>query len=236
MARHQAPKVTYHGEGVGRFPVLAGGEGSLLDDRPTKTVGSYWPYTSMLFDYIYRAKPFAQPESLSADETCALTAYVVYLNDLLEDDLVLDQNNLVSIRLPNEASFVADHRTDVFNTRCMSDCQDPAAIKIISEVLGTQQEGKEDGLVDTISQQHPGQPVYDQYCTICHKVGVGGAPIVGDPDVWRGSIGNGAEVMVDNAVNGISSDAGVMSPRGGFVPLSDDEIEQAVPYMVGESS
>ena len=108
------------GEGVGRFPVLAGGEGSLSDDRPTKTVGSYWPYTSTLFDYIYRAMPFTQPESLSADETYALTAYVLYLNDLVDDDLVLDQNNLASIRLPNEASFVPDPRPDVFNTRCMS--------------------------------------------------------------------------------------------------------------------
>ena len=60
------------GEGVGRYPVLAGGEGTLREERPERTVGSYWPYTSPLFDYIYRAMPFTQPESLSADETYAI--------------------------------------------------------------------------------------------------------------------------------------------------------------------
>lgn len=221
------------GEGVGRFPVLAGGEGSLSDDRPTKTVGSYWPYTSTLFDYIYRAMPFAQPESLSADETYALTAYVLYLNDLVDDDLVLDQNNLASIRLPNESSFVPDPRPDVFNTRCMADCRDPAGIKIISEALNIDVEVDEgSNAVVVTGQQHPGQSVYDQYCTICHKVGVGGAPILGDHEVWRGRIENGIEALVSNAIDGISSDTGVMPAKGGFTQLADEEIEQAVLYMV----
>ena len=133
-------------------------------------------------------------------------------------------------------SFVPDPRPDVFNTRCMSDCRDPAEIRIISEVISVQQEGHEHADVVSESQQHPGQPVYDQFCTICHKVGVGGAPIVGDPDVWRGRVDSGIEAMVSNAVNGITSDAGVMPPKGGFVQLSDDEIEQAVLCMVDESS
>jgi cytochrome c len=226
------------GEGVGRFPVLAGGEGSLSDDRPTKTIGSYWPYTSTLFDYIYRAMPFTQPESLTADETYALTAYVLYLNDLVDDDLVLDQNNLASIRLPNESNFVSDPRPDVFNTRCMSDCRDPTGIKIISEALSAVDEEGSDAVVVT-GQQHPGQSVYDQYCTICHKVGVGGAPILGDHEVWQGRIDNGIEALVRNAINGISSDTGVMPAKGGFRQLADEEIEQAVLYMVdrvGEAS
>jgi cytochrome c len=55
------------GEGEGRFPVLAGGEGSLQDDRPQKTVGSFWNHTSTLWDYIHRAMPFTRPESLTDD-------------------------------------------------------------------------------------------------------------------------------------------------------------------------
>jgi len=226
------------GEGVGRYPVLAGGEGTLRDDRPSKTVGSYWPYTSTLFDYIYRAMPFTQPESLSADETYALTAYVLYLNDLVEDDLVLNQDNLASIRLPNEPNFVPDPRPDVANTRCMSDCRDPAQIRIISEVAAAEPDPAEESDSEPLAavEAHPGKANYDQFCSICHKVGVGGAPILGDAEAWAGRIDQGMEQMVSNAINGIASDSGVMPPKGGFVQLSDEQIAEAVDYMVGESS
>ena len=224
------------GEGVGRYPVLAGGEDTLTDDRPSKTVGSYWPYTSTLYDYIYRAMPFTQPESLSVDETYALTAYVLYLNDLVEDDLVLDQMNLATIRLPNEANFVSDPRPDVENVRCMNDCRDPAAIKILSEVASTQTTSVAATTVANNEIHHPGRSTYEQYCSICHKVGVGGAPIVGDLDVWQSRIVIGMTQLVHNAVNGTSSDAGVMPAKGGFVQLTDDEVKLAVEYMVGDSS
>ena len=120
------------GEGVGRFPSLAGGEGSLKDERPQKTVGSYWKYTSTLWDYIHRAMPFAQPESLSDDEVYAVTAYVLYLNDLVEDDFELTRENLSTIRLPNEGSFIPDQRPDVSNKHCMENCKNPADIAITS--------------------------------------------------------------------------------------------------------
>ena len=226
------------GEGVGRYPVLAGGAGSLQNERPTKTVGSYWPYTSTLFDYIRRAMPFTQPASLSADDTYAITAYVLYLNDLVEDDLVLNQDNLATIRLPNEPNFVPDPRPDVANTRCMQDCRDPAQIKIISEVAApetTPAEGVGEATV-AVADTHPGKAHYDQYCSICHKVGVGGAPIVGEAGVWAERMAQGMDQLVNNAINGISSEAGVMPPKGGFMQLSDEEVEQAVAYMVGESS
>ncbi len=71
------------GEGVGRYPVLSGGEGTLTAERPEKTVGSYWPYASTLWDYIHRAMPFPQPQSLTDEEVYAITAYVLYLNDLV---------------------------------------------------------------------------------------------------------------------------------------------------------
>lgn len=225
------------GEGVGRNPVLAGGEGSLRDDRPSKTVGSYWPYTSTLFDYIYRAMPFTQPESLSVDETYALTAYVLYLNDLIEDDLVLNQSNLATIRLPNEGNFVADPRPDVANTRCMQDCRDPNLIQILSQVQAQPEQPQPLGDLEQVQAATlPGQVNYDQFCSICHKVGVGGAPILGDMDHWTPRIANGIDALVDNAINGMSSDNGVMPPKGGFLQLSDQDVRDAVTYMIGESS
>jgi cytochrome c len=121
------------GEGVGKYPSLSGGDGSLQDDRPHKTVGSYWKYTSTLWDYINRAMPFSQPESLEAQEVYAITAYVLYLNELVESDFVLSQDNLASIRLPNEGNFIPDARPDVANKHCMKKCKKPGDIKITSE-------------------------------------------------------------------------------------------------------
>ncbi|MFH1517471.1 MAG: c-type cytochrome, partial [Pseudomonadota bacterium] len=68
------------GEGAGRWPVLAGGQDTLLRDRPVKTIGSYWPYLSTVFDYVRRAMPFGDARSLSDDDVYALTAYLLYLN------------------------------------------------------------------------------------------------------------------------------------------------------------
>ena len=225
------------GEGVGRYPVLAGGEGTLQDARPTKTVGSYWPYTSTLFDYIRRTMPFTQPESLSADETYALTAYVLYLNDLVDDDLVLDQSNLATIRLPNEANFVPDPRPDVANNRCMAGCRDAGAITILSEAGGSAADTTEDA--DT--SENPvavasGAQTYEQYCRICHETGVGGAPVLGETSDWSRREAAGMDALIDNAVNGMASERGVMPPKGGFVHLSDEDVKQAVQYMVDQST
>ena len=121
------------GEGVGRYPVLAGGEGTLRESRPEKTVGSFWPYASTLWDYIHRAMPFAMPESLSDNEVYAVTAYVLYLNDLIDFKSELNQDNLASIEMPNKDGFFLDDRPDVSNKRCMTNCKDPAKIEITSE-------------------------------------------------------------------------------------------------------
>lgn len=219
------------GEGVGRYPVLAGGAGSLQDSRPSKTVGSFWPYTSTLYDYIRRAMPFAQPESLSADETYALTAYVLYLNDLVDDDFVLSQANLATVRLPNETNFVVDQRPDVANTRCMNNCRDAGAIEILSEV-SLEMDVAAQTLQAAATAAHPGQNTYDQFCSICHKIGVSGAPVLGDAEAWVPRISAGIESVFANAINGVTSPRGVMPPKGGFVQLSDDEVTSAVEYML----
>ena len=96
---------------VNRWPELAGGEGSLTGDRPLRTVGSYWPYVSTLFDFVRHAMPFGNAQSLAADEIYAVTAYILGLNDVLKDeDYELNERTLATIRLPNEGGFFDDDR------------------------------------------------------------------------------------------------------------------------------
>ncbi len=92
---------------------LVGGQGTLATAKPVKTVGSYWPYATTLFDYIRRAMPHPSPQSLSNDEVYAVTAYVLYLNGLLPEGATLDAKTLPSIKMPNRDNFVGDPRPDV---------------------------------------------------------------------------------------------------------------------------
>ncbi|GJD75151.1 c-type cytochrome [Methylobacterium goesingense] len=100
------------GEG-GAADVLVGGQGSLATPKPVRTVGSYWPYATTLFDYIRRAMPFDAPQSLGADETYALSAYVLHLNGLLPEDAVLDAGTLPAVTMPNRHGFTGDARPDI---------------------------------------------------------------------------------------------------------------------------
>ena len=225
------------GEGVGRFPVLAGGVGSLRDTRPSKTISSYWPYTSTLYDYIYRAMPFTQPESLSIDETYAVTAYVLYLNDLVADDFELTQNNLASILLPNRAGFTPDPRPDVKNTRCMKACRDPDSIHILSEASPAETPNSEvetrfTGTIKSPSKAKAGESIYNQACNLCHNNGLAGAPELGVADQWQARMTQGLDRMVAKAISGFSGNTGMMPPKGGFAHLSDEEVRLAVSYMV----
>jgi S-disulfanyl-L-cysteine oxidoreductase SoxD len=102
---------------------LAGGLGSLASERPVRTVGSFWPYATTLFDYVRRAMPFNAPQSLSADQVYAVTAFVLYLNQVVDADAVLDEKNLATVRMPNRHGFsVPDPRPDVRNEACVDDC------------------------------------------------------------------------------------------------------------------
>ena len=87
---------------------LAGGVGTLTGARPLKTVGSYWPYATTLFDYVARAMPYGNEKSLSASETYAVVAYVLYLNDILSASAVLNREQLPLIRMPNRDGFEHD--------------------------------------------------------------------------------------------------------------------------------
>ena len=87
---------------------LAGGQGSLETENPIKTVGSYWPYATTLFDYIHRAMPYQAPGSLSVDDTYAVAAYILNLNGILSSDGTLDRNTLPAIKMPNREGFIPD--------------------------------------------------------------------------------------------------------------------------------
>jgi S-disulfanyl-L-cysteine oxidoreductase SoxD len=85
---------------------LAGGFGTIFEVKPQKTVGSFWPYATTLFDYVRRAMPFDTPQSLTPDEIYAVSAYVLFLNHLVPEDAVLDAQTLPKIAMPNHAGFV----------------------------------------------------------------------------------------------------------------------------------
>lgn len=139
------------GEGAGRWPVLAGGQDTLRNDRPEKTIGSYWPYLSTVFDYVRRAMPFGNARSLSDDDVYALTAYLMYLNDIVDDEeFELSKENFASVRLPNEANFIPDDRLSEPHYAkgiepCMSDCK-PGPVKITAraQVIDVTPEGEGD--------------------------------------------------------------------------------------------
>ncbi len=126
-------------EGVDRWPVLSGGADTLTSDRPVKTIGSYWPYLSTVFDYVNRAMPFGEAQSLQPDEVYAITAFLLYANDLVDDDFELSKENFTSVRLPNEDGFYMDDREDspVFKKRdvCMKDCKSEVKITARAQVL-----------------------------------------------------------------------------------------------------
>ena len=95
-----------HGEGK-PMNRLVGGVGTLRDKKPEKTVGSYWPYATTLFDYVRRAMPLNAPQSLTPDEVYAVSAYVLFLNGIVAPDTTLDEGNLAKIKMPNRDGFVS---------------------------------------------------------------------------------------------------------------------------------
>jgi S-disulfanyl-L-cysteine oxidoreductase SoxD len=98
-----------HGEkGAGRpNDTLVGGFGTIASDRPAvKTVGSYWPYATTLFDYIRRAMPYQQTKSLTNDEVYAVSAYILHLNGVIGADDALDAQSLPKVKMPNRDGFI----------------------------------------------------------------------------------------------------------------------------------
>src|SRR3981081_4267183 len=99
-----------HGvKGVGKpADPLAGGRGTLASKTPLRTVGSYWPYSTTLFDYVRRAMPITNPLSLTNDEVYAVSAYVLYLNGIVGEDAQMNAQTLPQVKMPNRDGFVSD--------------------------------------------------------------------------------------------------------------------------------
>ena len=104
---YQRQCMACHGQGGqgGINDRLAGGQGSLTTHNPVKTVSSYWPYATTVFDYVRRAMPYQAPGSLSDDEVYALTAYLLYVNDIIDERAEMNASTLPTVSMPNHGNF-----------------------------------------------------------------------------------------------------------------------------------
>jgi cytochrome c len=189
------------GEGRGRYPVLVGGRGTLTHDRPEKTVGSYWPYASTVFDYIKRAMPFGQAQTLTDDEVYAVTAYILEMNEIIPVGHELNQDNLADVKMPNAANFIPDDRPDAQPEKaCMQNCR--TEVKIIGKARqldvtpereaaaaaaaaaeAAAAEPKDTAAPTQMAAAPPGDPdagkrVFNK-CKACHTVNEGGRNMTG---------------------------------------------------------
>lgn len=184
-------------EGAGRWPVLAGGEGTLAGEDPVKTVGSYWPYLSTAWDYVHRAMPFGDAQSLTDDEVYAIVAYILYSNDIVDDEFTLSHENFLEVEMPNADGFIPDDRTQspLWGARevCMTNCKTEAKITKRAAVLDVTPEdesgatGGADGGAAPAEAETAAAPAADPHaidealaargeavfkkCKACHQVG-----------------------------------------------------------------
>lgn len=181
-------------EGVDNWPKLAGGWDTLADDDPLKTVGSYWPHLSTAWDYVNRSMPFGAAQTLEPDDVYAIVAYILYSNDLVDDNFVLSDENLASFEMPNADGFIVDDRKEVEFSQwvgepCMTDCKDTVEVTMRALVLDVTPE--EEGSVtqavaepEAAPEQAPevaaldpalveqGEKVFRK-CKACHQIGEG---------------------------------------------------------------
>ena len=190
-------------EGAGNWPALAGGFGTLANEDPVKTVGSYWPYLSTSWDYINRSMPFGNAGTLSADDTYAIVAYLLYSNNLVDDDFVLSNENFLEVEMPNADGFVVDDRAELEYAQwraepCMSECKDAVEITMRASVVDVtpEIEGEDEASAAPAAQAAPegeaevvqagldpalveaGEGVFRQ-CGSCHQVGADATNRVG---------------------------------------------------------
>jgi len=183
------------GEAVGRWPILSGGFGTLDGEDPVKSIGSYWPYLSTVWDYVHRAMPYGNAQSLTDDEVYAITAYLMYLNEVVDDDFTLSNENFTENRLENEPGFFMDDRAEVeypamTQEPCMTDCMESVEITARARILnvtpddGTAQATEaatEEVVVEEVAAEPEdtgpdpelvaaGEDLFRQ-CSSCHQVG-----------------------------------------------------------------
>jgi cytochrome c len=94
---------------------LVGGQGSLATEHPVKTIGSFWPYATTLYDYIHRAMPLNAPQSLTPDEVYSVVAWLLHQNGIIPASAAIDAQTLPAVKMPNRGGFVSDPRPDVLS-------------------------------------------------------------------------------------------------------------------------
>jgi S-disulfanyl-L-cysteine oxidoreductase SoxD len=92
---------------------LVGGQNTLQTSKPVRTIGSYWPYATTLYDYINRAMPFDAPQSLTSGEVYSVIAWLLHQNGIISKDMVVSAQTLPQVQMPNRNGFILDPRPDV---------------------------------------------------------------------------------------------------------------------------
>jgi len=105
-------------EGSQTGPRLAGGKGTINTPSPVRTIGSFWPFAPPIWDYIKRAMPPGQGGSLSAEEVYALTAFLLFRNEIIQENDVIDAQSLPKVQMPNRNGFVPAKLEDIERLRC----------------------------------------------------------------------------------------------------------------------
>jgi len=271
---YEAKCLSCHGEfgsGSGLYPKLTMGNAyemqkTLKNQRinpdaegPKRCFGSYWPQASTLWWYIKTGMPHNAPMSLTDDEVYALCAYILSVNEmeidgvLVEDDYVLDREKFLKIKMPNRDGFEPkidgpkgqDNARAYFNEplnygngkRCMKDCFEgepkiqriKQALTDFAPPLSTERSLPE--VKEEAKAEHPGKKVYAKSCAMCHDSGAAGAPIVGNAKEWANVLKKGKDKVYANAISGV----GAMPPKGGAMSLSDADFKQVVDYMIESS-
>ena len=225
-------------EGVDNWPKLAGGNGTLAHEDPLKTVGSYWPYLSTVWDYVHRSMPFGAAQTLSADDTYAIVAYILYSNDLIDDDFVLSKETFLEVEMPNADGFIIDDRAEteyaIWRTEpCMENCKEDVKITMRATVLDVtpEEEGAEDAAgeaevveasAEAPAEETPAAAALDmalveegekvfRKCKSCHQVGDGAKNRSGP--ILNGIVGHPAGAVDGFRYSNVMADAGA----GGLV-------------------
>jgi len=258
------------GAGSGLYPKLTLGNAYLLQktmknqrvnpdsEGPQRAFGPYWPYASTLWWYIKTGMPHQAPMSLTTDEVYALSAYILYINEMkidgepVDDEYVLDREKFLKIVMPNVDGFEPkingpkgqDNAREYYNNplnygngvRCMKDCfeGDPDVQRIKFELTDFNPPIKEGKSLPEPTEKvaaAPGQDTYEASCAVCHATDAMGAPAVGDKAAWAAVVAKGIDQVYSNAING----KGGMPPKGGNMDLTDAQLKEVVDYMVGAS-
>jgi len=268
---YEAQCVMCHGDfgsGGGGYPALSKGNAydiqkSLTNQRypdpeadgPQRVFGSYWPDASTMWWYIQSGMPHPNTKSLSDDETYALTAYMLYINELrvagevVEDEFTLDQDNFLKIEMPNKHGFEPvidgpqgqENARKYFNNwknfgtpkvkpseRCMKNCQKKSA-KVVRIAEGG---GIRDFLppISVVRDLPKSDAPFDAKAAYGENCAAchSGFLSPGSAD-WAGYTGKGMDKVLANAIKGT---AGGMPAKGGNPDLSDAQLKQIVDYMV----